>query len=72
MPSVIVDLRISYEEFLKFYQGIAYQVEAKAEDGRKVQFPARVLRPYVVKHGIDGRFKIDYDHTGKFQAIQKI
>jgi len=71
-PSIIVDLAISADEFLRVYQGSAKLVSAIATDGRRVQFPANILQKMVTRDGIHGRFIIEFDRSGKFQKIQRI
>ncbi|MDB4576195.1 DUF2835 domain-containing protein, partial [bacterium] len=38
--SIIVELTISPDEFLKLYRGVAKEAVATARDGRVVRFPA--------------------------------
>lgn len=72
MHQIIVDIRISSEEYLRYYRGEAGVVSCRARDGRRVQFPASLLRPFVGRDGICGSFSIRYDSAGKFQRIDKI
>lgn len=72
MKAVIINLSISYDKYLLLYQGVAQNVFAHAIDGRSVQFPAKILRPYLLKNGIKGRFKIVFDDAGKYQFIEKL
>ncbi len=71
MQTVTVRLNISPERFQVYYQGIVENVQANASDGRSVQFPARVLRPFLSYQGIQGTFEITYDANLKFQSIRK-
>lgn len=72
MHSVIVDLVISPEEYLKLYQGLAEDVFTRSRDGRSVRFPASILRPFVTASGISGSFKIVFDDGNRFHHIEKI
>ena len=72
MNEIIVDLRISSEEFMKLYQGRARVVSTRALDGRRVVFPAAILRPWLLHEGIRGRFRIRFDDAGKLQDIQRL
>ncbi|WP_210395205.1 DUF2835 domain-containing protein [Motiliproteus sediminis] len=72
MQQIIVDIRISPDEYLRYYRGEAGAVSCRARDGRRVRFPAALLRPYVGRDGIYGSFSISYDSAGKFQRIDKI
>ena len=55
-----------------FYRGDAKQVICTARDGRTVQFPAAVLRPYLLHAGIYGEFEIEFSESSKFIAIRKL
>lgn len=70
--TIIVDLSISAEEYLKLYEGVAQNANAVARDGRRVQFPAHILRPYVTRSGIFGTFEISFDENLKFSAIRRL
>ena len=72
MPEIIVELNISAQEILQYYQGIATNVSAVSIDGKKVQFPVNLLRPFMTYSGISGRFIIKYNEKGKFQEIVEL
>ena len=71
MQTVTVRLKISPERFQAYYQGVVEYVVARSTDGRLVQFPARVLRPFLSYQGIHGIFEITFDAMMKFQAIRR-
>lgn len=71
MPRLTVTLNIPPDEFQRLYLGVA-EVVALAEDGRRVRFPARILRPFVGHHGIMGRFAIDFDAQYRYQGIERL
>ncbi len=72
MPHIDVELHISADNYLKLYQGVAKDVLAQASDGRKVRFPAQILRPFLLHEGIHGRFRILFDQQGRYQKIEKL
>lgn len=72
LNAVIVNIYISPDEYQRWYQGSAKNVHATTVDGRSVQFPAPILRPFVTREGIRGRFRIQFDGKNRFQAIEKI
>jgi len=72
MQTVTVKLKISADRFRAYYQGVVESVVAQSTDGRLVQFPARVLRPFLSYQGIDGTFEIIFDAMMKFQAIRRV
>ena len=65
-------LRISYDDYLLVYQGHAKSIIATATDGRLVQFPAEVVKPYLTHSGIQGFFEIVFNRCNKFQSIKKL
>lgn len=71
MQTAIVKLHISPERFQAYYRGIVADVVARATDGRIVQFPARVLRPFFTYQGIHGTFMITFDAHLKFHSIRR-
>lgn len=69
---LIIDLNISADQYLLYYQGAVKQVQAVALTGQTVRFPATILRPFVGHHGIHGRFQLLYNDAGKLLSINKI
>ncbi len=72
MPEVRVSLYISSEKYIAYYQGVADTVVTRAADGRKVKFPARVLRKFLTHDGIEGEFAIKFNDYHKFIGIKKL
>ncbi|MBK8187694.1 MAG: DUF2835 domain-containing protein [Cellvibrio sp.] len=72
MNSLIVNLAIPADEFVRIYQGSAKVVIAQSIEGKQVKFPADILRPYVLHQGIYGQFKIHFDELHKFKSIEKL
>lgn len=72
MPQIRFRLNISAEHYLAYYQGAASKVIATSTDGRRVQFPADRLRPFVTHDGVRGEFVIEFDANHKFVALQRI
>jgi len=70
--SVIVDISISADEYLKWYGGSAKDVFTYSRDGRSVRFPAKILQRYVGRDGIRGSFLITFDHEQRFQKIERL
>ncbi|BFM06964.1 DUF2835 domain-containing protein [Halioxenophilus aromaticivorans] len=65
-----VALSISRDEYLKLYQMGRAVVKARATDGRRVQFPAQALRPWVAHSGIQGKFRIYFDQQNRLSKIE--
>ncbi len=72
MKSIIVNLSISTEEFLRLYEGNAKNVFATSVDGRSIRFPAGILRPFVLHSGVRGTFQIDFDDDNRFHSIHSL
>ncbi|MES2675117.1 MAG: DUF2835 domain-containing protein [Pseudomonadota bacterium] len=72
MQSIVMQLQISPDEFQRLYEGTVKEVSARSIDGRRVRFPANVLRPFVTHIGISGLFRIQFSDDNRFQRIEKI
>ena len=70
--SLIVDLHISADEFLRHYRGSARQVTCRARDGRRVQFPTSILQRFVSHDGIHGSFRLELDDNNKLISVSQI
>lgn len=72
MHELRVLLDISAEDFLSYYRGDAQTVIAHTRDGRRVQFPANILRPFLTRSGIQGEFAIRCDANHKLIDVSRI
>lgn len=72
MQTVVVNLSIPADEYQRLYQGVVRDVLARSVDGRRIRFPAAILRPYVTHTGISGRFQIAFDEHNRFQTIKRL
>lgn len=72
MQSAFFQLAITAENYLAWYQGAARVVSVIAEDGRRIEFPAEHLRPFVTHDGIFGRFVLHFDEQNRFKELKKI
>lgn len=70
--SLDVAIAISREQYLKLYQLGQAVVSAQSTDGRRVQFPAQALRPWVGHHGIKGKFRIYFDEQNRLSRIESV
>ncbi len=68
----IVDLEISAKAMLRYYSGAACAVVAHARGGKRVRFPAEILRPFVGHAGVRGTFALSVDKNHKLQRIERI
>lgn len=72
MRSVYVRLNIPADEFQLLYQGVAKSVNARSLDGRRINFPANILRPFVSHAGVVGTFAIHFSEENRFLSLEKI
>lgn len=72
LQSIIIDLRVDADEYLKYYRGQASFVSCRSRDGRTIQFPVKILTPFVTRDGISGSFSIRFDAKGKFVDIRRL
>lgn len=72
METLIVDIVIGPEEWIKLYNGSATNVRTVSRDGRTVRFPARILSRFALRDGVRGSFMISFDGEGKFHSIERI
>ena len=72
MQQIRFRLNISAEQLLEYYRGSVSQVSVVAADGRRVRFPANVLRPFISEGGVRGEFILQYDDNNRFSGIRRI
>lgn len=65
-------LNLSAERYLRYYQGHARSVSVLADDGRRVEFPANALRPFVTRQGIHGHFELLIDEHHRLQGLKRL
>lgn len=65
-------LNLSYEQYLKVYQGIAKSVSVIADDGRRIAFPAGNIQSFLTKQGINGYFEMELTPENKFVSIKRL
>lgn len=72
LHSILIDLSISAEEYMKLYAGVATSVNARARDGRRIRFPAAALRPFVSSRGIAGTFQLIVNRDYKLIELKAL
>lgn len=72
MQRVVVNLKISADEYLKVYKGTGKRVFARDIFGRSVQFPVNILQKFVTREGVCGQFEINFSDEGKFINITRL
>jgi len=72
MQKMTFSLHISADRYRQYYAGRAKAVVVVTDDGRRLQFPAANLQPYVTHDGIQGRFEIVFDDHHKITRFARI
>jgi len=69
---LVIDIRVSTEEYLKYYKTPSASVSTRSRDGRSVKFPANILQPFITHDGIEGSFIIEFSEEGKFISVARL
>jgi hypothetical protein len=72
MPSLVLELRISVDDLLDYYRGMARTVHAVAVTGQTVNFPASALQRHVTEQGVHGWFRLEFDADQKFIRLERL
>lgn len=65
-------LHIPAVDYVAYYRGGVNYVLATTPEGVRVQFPARLLRPFVTREGVIGDFVLRYDGRNKVVGLEKV
>ncbi|GJQ60031.1 MAG: DUF2835 family protein [Candidatus Scalindua sp. AMX11] len=65
-------LHITPEDYVTYYEGVTTSVLVRTYCGKKVKFPASVLRQYVTQNGIRGIFEMEVDQNSKLVSVHKV
>lgn len=72
MQEARFSLNISSERYMEYYRGVVKDVIVTSHNGRRIQFPAKELRPFVQSNGIYGNFRILFSDENKFIRLERI
>ncbi len=70
--SIRFSLQISYEQYLRVYQGTAKNISVVADDGRRIAFPAGKVQSFLTRDGINGYFEMVINSENKFIELIKL
>lgn len=70
--SVRFHLNFTPEQIQHYYSGVARQVVVRADDGRRIQFPAAWLQRFVTHKGVHGLFEMRFGADRKLIDLQRI
>ncbi|MDP5253391.1 MULTISPECIES: DUF2835 domain-containing protein [unclassified Vibrio] len=65
-------VRLTYQEFLHYYQGNVSHVQVRLTTGQQLQLPAARLRPFLSHSGINGQFRLTTDERNKFIRLERL
>ena len=69
MPQATFDIALSTEKTLLFYKAKKSRVQVVAHDGRTLNLPWELFKPYITPTGIRGTFTIFFDVGGKYERL---
>ena len=72
MPALIIHLNFSSTQVMGYYRGQVRSIRARATNGQTVQFPASALQKFILKDGVHGHFRIEFDDQFKFIGLEAV
>lgn len=72
MKQYLFNVSISYDDYLRVYQGSADHVIVTCDDGLTLQLPAERFRPFVSTLGIRGRFRLTTHDNNQFISLERL
>ena len=64
-------MRITADEYERYYQGTVRNILVMTHQGVRVQFPASAVRPFVTEEGVSGNFMITMDANNKLTSLKQ-
>ena len=68
----IVDLSISADEYLAYYQQRARNISVRDLNNKLIVFPANQIQKFLTHSGIHGRFELVCDDNNRFVRMTKL
>lgn len=65
-------LKLNRSEIARYYQGDSREVCVRADNGQRLRFAARHLRPFLCDDGIQGSFLLTTDKNNRFKSLSKL
>lgn len=72
MLSLLFDISIPAQDYLRVYQGTANRVLIRSRDGRTISLPARHLQPFLSHDGIYGSFIMEFNAQGELLDLRRL
>lgn len=65
-------LNISADRYVNVYKGNARNISVVADDGRRIEFDALKVKPFLTRDGIQGWFELQVTDQHRFVSIRKL
>ena len=65
-------LNLSADTFLSVYKGHAKHISVVATDGRRIEFSAEKVKPFLTRDGIYGIFAMELTRENQFLSIKRL
>lgn len=72
MLSLLFDISISTQDFLRVYKGTVNRVLIRSRDGRTISLPARHLQPFLTHDGVYGSFIMEFNAQGQLLDLRRL
>jgi hypothetical protein len=72
MLSLLFDISIPAQDYLRVYRGTANRVLIRSRDGRTISLPARHLQPFLTHDGIYGSFIMEFNAQGQLLDLRRL
>ena len=72
MPQATFDMALGTEKVLLFYKAKKNRVQVIARDGRTLNMPWELFKPYITPAGIHGSFTIFFGAECKYERLVQI
>ena len=69
--TISFELNIPAAQIQLYYRGLASAVSVISDQGKSVQIPASILRPFVCSTGVSGRFVLEHSN-GKLVSLNRL
>lgn len=72
MSTIVIDVALVAYKFEEMYKGRVRNLLVSSRDGRRIQLPLTIFRPFLTHQGVFGAFMVKFDENNKLLDIQKI
>ena len=69
---VLLSIALTAAQCQQWYAGRVTHVQLQAADGVQYRLPLNLLRPHLGHAGVQGRFRLLHDATGKCLSLERL